>query len=103
MALKLKIARVLWYAGFTIGSAGLVGWLRAISIWYQYWGLPHSPVPETGNIYPLNIHGYVVYQTLQQLVYRQRWEFWSMAVLVCGATLGALSKLISERQGNEPP
>lgn len=95
MAWRRKIERVLWYSAVALASAGMVGWLRAISIWYQYWDLPHSPVTETGNIYPLNIHGYVVYQTLREQLYRQRWEFWSIAVAGCGAALGALHKWIS--------
>ena len=96
---KAKAERALWYAAVALGSAGMTGWLRAISIWYQYWDLPNSPVPETGNIYPLNIHGYVVYQTLQEQLYRERWEFWSWVILACGAALGAYHKLISRKQG----
>jgi hypothetical protein len=99
MAWRAKIEKILWYAAVAICSAGALGWLRAIEIWYQYWGLPHSPNPATGNIYPLNIHGYVVYQTLQEQLRRERWEFWSWVIAGVGATLGAIHKLISGDKG----
>ena len=97
MSWKPKIERILWYAAVVISSAGMLGWLRAIEIWYQYWSLPHSPNPATGNIYPLNIHGYVVYQTLKEQLRRERWEFWSLEVLGFGMALGWFQKWITER------
>jgi len=76
----------------------MLGWFWAIVIWFEYWDLPHSPNPATGNIYPLNIHGYVVYQTLKEQLRLERWQFWSMAVLCCGIALGAVHKWITERR-----
>jgi hypothetical protein len=81
-----------------ICSAGMLGWLRAIEISYQYWSLPHSPNPATGNIYPLNIHGYVVYQTLKEQLRRERWEFWSLEVLGFGMALGWFQKWLTQRR-----
>jgi hypothetical protein len=98
VAWRPKVERILWYAAVAICSAGALGWLRAIAFWYQYWSLPHSPNPATGNVYPLNIHGYVVYQTLKEQVRRQRWEFWSLAVAGFGAGLGAFQKWLTERR-----
>lgn len=98
MAWRPKIAKILWYAAVVICSAGMLGWLRAIYFSYQYWGLPHSPNPATGNIYPLNIHGYVVYQTLKEKLLRERWEFWSLEVAGLGAALGVFHKWITERR-----
>ena len=98
MAWKPKIERILWYAAVVICSAGALGWLRAIEIWYEYWSLPHSPNPATGNIYPLNIHGYVVYQTLQEKLRRERWEFWSLEVAALGAGVGVFQKWLAERR-----
>jgi hypothetical protein len=46
----------------------------------------------------LNIHGYVVYQTLKEQLRRERWEFWSLAVLGFGIALGAFHKWITERR-----
>jgi hypothetical protein len=98
VAWRPRVERILWYAAVVLCSAGALGWLRAIEIWYQYWSLPHSPNPATGNIYPLNIHGYVVYQTLKEQLRRERWEFWSLEVAGLGAALGAFHKWITERR-----
>jgi hypothetical protein len=89
---------MLWYAAVVICSAGMLGWLRAVEISYQYWSLPHSPNPATGNVYPLNIHGYVVYQTLKEQVRRERWEFWSLEVAGFGIALGVFQKWLTERR-----
>jgi hypothetical protein len=95
-----KIEKILWYAAVAICSAGMLGWLRAIEIWYQYWNLPHSPNPATANIYPMNIGGYVVYQTLKEQLRRERWEFWSLAVLGFGIALGVFHKwMTAKHQG----
>ena len=100
MAWRPKLERILWYAAVVISSAGMLGWLRAVEIWYQYWSLPHSPNPATGNIYPLSIHGYVVYQTLKEQLRRERWEFGSLEVLGLGIALGTFHKwLTGRRQG----
>ena len=98
MAWRLKIERALWYAAVVISSAGMLGWFWAAVIWFQYWNLPHSPNPATGNVYPLNIHGYVVYQTLQEEVRRERWDFWSLEVLGLGVALGTFQKWLAERR-----
>jgi len=98
VAWRPKIERVLWYAAAALCAVGMLGWLRAIGIWYQYWDLPRSPDPARGNIYPLNIHGVLVYQTLKEQLHRERWEFWSMAVAGCGAALGAFHKWITQNK-----
>ena len=98
MAWRPKIERILWYAAVAICLAGALGWLRAMAFWDQYGSLPHSPNPATGNIYSLNIHGYVVYQTLQEKLRRERWEFWSTAVSCCGFALGGFHKWLTERR-----
>ena len=99
MDLKPKMGRILLYTARALAWLGLCGWVWAMWIWYEYWNLPTSPNPATGNIYPLNIHGYVVYQTLQEQVRRQRWEFWSLAAVCCGMALGAVYKFIFEKPG----
>ena len=99
MSWRPKAERILWYVAVAISSAGILGWLWAVYLWYQYcWGLPHSPNPATGNIYPLNIHGYVVYQTLKEQLRLERWELWSLEVAAFGAGLGAFHKWITERR-----
>jgi hypothetical protein len=43
---------------------GLTGWLSAAALTFHYQSkLPRHPDAATGNIYPLNVHGIVVYQT----------------------------------------
>jgi hypothetical protein len=104
VAWKSKIGGPLRYAGIAIGSAGLAGWCWAMEIWYRYMDtLPSSPDPASGNIYPLNVHGTIVYQTLKQQVYRERWEFYSMAVLVLGAALGEFGRWILGKQRSKCP
>jgi hypothetical protein len=84
--------RLLWLAAVAVCSVGLLGWFWGYyEIWIQYsQHLPRSPNPASGNLYALNIHGIVVYQTLKQRSYRENWEFWSYAVCCCGAALGAV-------------
>ena len=101
MARRSKAQRLLWYAAAALCAAGALGWLWSIAIWYQYWDLPRSANPATGNVYALNIHGVVVYQTLAEQIRRQRWEFWSMAVAICGASLGAIQRWISREKASE--
>ena len=99
MSWRQRFERVFRYVAAAIGSAGMLGWLWAMGIWYQYLDhLPRSPNPMSGNIYSLNVHGTVVYQTLAQRLHRERWEFWSLAVAACGATLGAFLKWLAERR-----
>jgi hypothetical protein len=103
VAWKSKIVRVLEYTAKAVCVLGVTGWVWAGAIYQSYLDLPRSPNLATGNIYPLNIHGTVVYQTLQEQLHRQRWEFWSWQVVVCGAALFAIYKLISGKQGKRTP
>jgi hypothetical protein len=54
--------------------------------------LPRSPNPEAGSIYPLNIHGVVVYQTLKEQSRLDNWIRWSFGVFCCGMALGGIHK-----------
>ena len=65
-----KAKRILKHASMVLCALGLAGWVWAMSVYQSYLNLPSSPNPATGSIYPLNIHGSVVYQTLQQKLYR---------------------------------
>ena len=96
-----KKERVLWLAAAALCGLGLLSWLWACQIWDQYYDyLPRSPNPVTGNIYPLNIHARVVYQTLKQQSRRESWDFWSTAIFCCGMALGAVHKwMTAKRQG----
>ncbi len=98
MAWKSKAERILKYTSMALCGLGLTGWVWAMSVYQSYLDLPSSRNPAAGSIYPLNIHGSVVYQTLQQKLYRERWEFWSMAVFCCGGALYAVYRWISEKK-----
>jgi hypothetical protein len=51
----------------TFGILALVGWGLYIGL-ELYWAqtMPLVPLPELGRIYPLNVHGTIVYLTEQQ-------------------------------------
>jgi hypothetical protein len=98
LAWKSKAERTLKYTSMALCGLGLTGWVWAMSVYQSYLDLPSSPNSATGSIYPLNIHGSVVYQTLQQKLYRERWEFWSMAAFCCGGALYAVYRWISEKK-----
>jgi hypothetical protein len=99
VAWKSNAERILKYTSMALCGLGLTGWVWAMSVYLSYLDLPSSPNPATGSIYALNIHGSVVYQTLQQKLYRERWEFWSWVIAGCGAALFAIYKWISEKKG----
>jgi hypothetical protein len=103
LAWKFQGKKMLKYASIVLCGLGLTGWVWALSVYQSYLNLPSSPNPVTGSVYPLNIHGSIVYQTLQQKLYRERWEFWSMVVAICGASLGAVHRLISREKASGKP
>jgi hypothetical protein len=81
----LKVTHVACFVG------GVIGLLWSMAIYQTYFNnLPRSPNPQTGNLYPLNIHGAVVYQTLQQSCRLDNWQHWSWGFVILGAVLGWL-------------
>ena len=98
LARKSKAERIVKCTSIALCGLGLSGWVWAMSVYQSYLNLPSSPNSAKGSIYPLSIHGSVVYQTLQQKLYRERWEFWSMAVFCCGGALYAVHRWISEKK-----
>jgi hypothetical protein len=46
-----------------VGWTGLLVWMYNWATWSSYISLPRSPDQITGRLYPLNIHGIVVYLT----------------------------------------
>src|ERR1700690_889871 len=59
-----NIGRLWKRAGITLGLIGLAGFVWTSSLWYAYQRtLPRHPDPVAGRVYPLNVHGIVVYQT----------------------------------------
>ena len=98
LAWKSKGKRILKYTSIVLSGLGFTGWVWAMSVYQSYLNLPRSPNPVNGSVYPLNIHGSIVYQTLQQKLYRERWEFWSLVVVICGGALVEIYRLISREK-----
>ena len=95
-----KKDRLLWLAAVALCVLGLIGWLWACDIWDEYYDyLPRSLHPATGNVYPLNIHGRMVYETIKERSRRENWDFWSTAVFCCGMALGAICQWRSRKGG----
>jgi hypothetical protein len=73
----------------TMGVVGLAGFCWSSSLWYQYQRtLPRQPDVGAGRIYPLNVHGIVVYQTHDERSWLDEVEYSSIAVFVAGGLMG---------------
>ncbi len=91
MTLSPKTGKLLRIASIGLSVAGLLGVFWGMTIWNQYLGnLPRSPNAVTGNIYPRNIHGVVVYQTLKQRSSLDSWDHWSWGIFIFGFVLGLI-------------
>ena len=83
----------LWWkrAGILVGLIGLAGIVWTSSLWYSYQKtLPHHPDPEAGRVYPLNVHGIVVYQTRDELNWLDEVQYSSIALFVVSALMAAI-------------
>lgn len=83
-----KLLRIAYSALFIAAFLGLL-WTMAIYNVYLD-NLPRSPNPTTGNIYPLNIHGVGVYQTLEQRRHLDNVERGSWGIGILGIVLGLI-------------
>lgn len=91
MTLSPKREKLLRIASITLCVAGLLGALWSMAIYNLYFdNLPRSPNPATGSLYPLNIHGVVVYQTLKERSHLDNWEHWSWGTFIFGFVLGLI-------------
>ncbi len=91
MASNPKGERLLKIAYNALAIAGLLGVLWGMGIWSDYAeNLPRSPNPATGNIYPLSIHGLVVYQTLRERRLLDNWDHWSWGIAIFGFVLAMI-------------
>src|SRR5208283_3260383 len=58
------------------------------NVWYQYQAcLPRRPDHATGSIYPLNVHGIVVYQTRDQRNRLDRLDYSTFGIGVAAALM----------------
>jgi len=87
-------------AAITISLIGFAGILWTYSVWYEYQrALPRRPDPVAGRVYPLNVHGIVVYQTRGERNWLDEIQYCSIAVFAVGGLMG----LICEKKFGRPP
>lgn len=80
-------------AGIVLGSIGLFGIVWTASIWYQYQRtLPRHPDELVGRVYPLNVHGIVVYQTRGERNWLEEIQYSSIALFAASALMAAIYK-----------
>ena len=92
----------IWWkrAGIVIALAGLAGWIWAAQLENHYQEtLPRSTNSVTGSIYPLNVHGIVVYQTRDERNWLKELHYSSFAVFLIGGLMG----LVYEKRYGRPP
>jgi hypothetical protein len=98
--MSLSIERSWKRAGIIVGLIGLAGILWTSSIWYQYQRtLPRYPDPAAGRVYPLNVHGIVVYQTRDERNWLNEIQYSSIAVFAASAWMAA----IHQKKFGRPP
>ena len=97
---SLNSGTVLRRVGIAIGFVGLAGILWTSSLWYQYQStLPRRPDPVAGRVYPLNVHGIVVYQTRDERNRLDEVQYSSIGVFALGVLIGALHR----KKFGQPP
>ncbi len=81
-----------------MGLIGLAGILWTGSVWYKYQGtLPREPDASAGRIYPLNVHGIVVYQTRKERDWLNEIQYWSFVIFGAGALIEIIQKSVFRR------
>jgi hypothetical protein len=94
-----KLGRVWRRVGIALFLTAFAGWIWSGGLYYQYQGtLPRHPDPATGSIYPLNIHGVVVYQTLDERDHLDEVQYSSIAIFAASALIAVVY-----RKKFEPP
>ena len=88
---------------FTLCAAGMIIWLFAWSIEYQYIKtLPRSPNPSIGRVYPYNYHGIVLWRSRAEKRTVDSLEYLSVFLFLGGALIAVLKckvPLTVERPG----
>jgi hypothetical protein len=99
--MKPIVQRVWERACSVTAFIGIVGIIWTISIWFEYERtLPRSSSVAAGRIYPLNVHGIVVYQTNEERLRLDRIQYASIAVFGSSALLAAIYRY---KFGPPPP
>jgi hypothetical protein len=88
------------WVGVALFLVALSGCIWSADLYYQYQGtLPRHSNPATGNVYPLNVHGIVVYQTRDERNWLNEVLYSSIAV----AAASGLMALIYRKKFGRPP
>lgn len=93
--------RRMWRAvSILLMGPALAVWLYTGVIWNRYLDtLPRSPEPAIGRIYPLNIHGIVVFQTHAEKLRLDLTSNISFGALALGGLIGLLEERHWRRTG----
>jgi hypothetical protein len=91
ITVNLNIERLWKRAGIITGMIGLAGILWTSSLWYEYQKtLPRHPDPVAGRVYPLNVHGIVVYQTRDERNWLDEIQYSSIVIFAASALMAAI-------------
>jgi hypothetical protein len=94
------IGRLWKLAGIMVGLLGLAGIVWTSSLWYAYQRtLPRHPDPVAGRVYPLNVHGIVVYQTRDERNWLDEIQYSSIGLFAASALMAA----IHQKKFGRPP
>jgi hypothetical protein len=95
----------LWWKriGIFLFLVGFGGGLWAGALFYQYQGtLPRRPAPASGRVYPLNVHGIVVYQTRAERNRLDEILYSSIAILAASGLMAAIHQKKFGRRATPP-
>jgi len=100
---SLNVERLWKRAGIIVGLIGLAGIVWTASIWYQYQRLlPRHPDPVAGRVFPLNVHGIVVYETRDERNWLDEIQYSSMAIFAASALMAAIHQKKYGRPATPP-
>jgi hypothetical protein len=96
------LERALRTIGVLLGVVGLAGILWTSSIWYQYQRtLPRHPDVLTGRVYPLNVHGIVVYQTSKERNWRDTIQYFSITLFAASGLAAGVHRWKFQRSAQK--
>ena len=95
-----NIERLWKRAGIIMGLVRLAGIVWTSSLWYGYQKtLPRDPDQVAGRVYPLNVHGIVVYRTRDERNWLDEIQYSSIAIFAASALMAA----IHQKKFRRPP
>ena len=79
-----SVTVVLWFAGAVTLIWYALLWVHHYNAW------PRSPQPTVARIYPMNMHGVVVYVTAKERHRMRATEDWLLCFIILGISTGLL-------------